>query len=171
MTGSLGFDRRSQTGWQKHCELQKCDWIPPPQSLLLSQRPDDNRISRQDPEKGGLRQEWPTNQRSKKHPKTQHTRKRRKLAVPKICVFGCVAFLGALCSTLRGRQNTRKRNTPETADFGNDQLPAFSGVLFFFWVCFGACQTKVGPTPLIWAAHGWTPRLKPRQDMLRMLGS
>ena len=45
-----------------------------------------------------------------KHPKTQQTQKRRKLTVPKICLFGCVcvcvAFSGALCSSLRGRQNT-----------------------------------------------------------------
>ena len=33
---------------------------------------------------------------AREHPKTQHTRKRRKLTVPKICVFGCVAFSGAL---------------------------------------------------------------------------
>ena len=35
---------------------------------------------------------------NKEHPKTQHTRKRRKLTAPKICVFGCIAFSGALCS-------------------------------------------------------------------------
>ena len=38
---------------------------------------------------------------AKTHPKTQHTRKRRYLTVPRICVFGCVAFSGALCSPLK----------------------------------------------------------------------
>ena len=32
---------------------------------------------------------------NKQHPKTQHTRKRRKQTIPKVCVFGCVAFSGA----------------------------------------------------------------------------
>ena len=35
-------------------------------------------------------------QENKEHPKTQHTRKRRNLTVPKICVFRCVVFSGAL---------------------------------------------------------------------------
>ena len=55
---------------------------------------------------------------NKEHPKTQHTRKRRKLTAPfQICVF--VAFSGALCSPLRGRQNTPENAThPKTQIFG-----------------------------------------------------
>ena len=52
---------------------------------------------------------------NKEHPKTQHTRKRRSSTVSRICVFGCVAFSGALCSPLRGRQNTPENTThPKT---------------------------------------------------------
>ena len=36
----------------------------------------------------------------KEHPKTQHTRKRRFWERSITCVFGCVAFSGALCSPL-----------------------------------------------------------------------
>ena len=47
------FDSRSpKPGWQKRCDLKKCDSIPPRQSLLLSQRPNGGRISRQNPEEG-----------------------------------------------------------------------------------------------------------------------
>ena len=38
---------------------------------------------------------------NKEHPKTQHTRKRRFSERSIICVFGCVAFSGALCSPLK----------------------------------------------------------------------
>ena len=42
----------------------------------------------------------PSGSRTKKYPKPQHValhaRKHRKLTVPKVCVFGCVAFSGAL---------------------------------------------------------------------------
>ena len=37
---------------------------------------------------------------NKEHPKTQHTRKRRFWEQSITCVFGCVAFSGALCSPL-----------------------------------------------------------------------
>ena len=45
--------------------------------------------------------------------------------------------------------HTRKRNTPEIADFGNDQLLAFLGVLRFR-VCFGACQEKAHKHKSFW---------------------
>ena len=70
---------------------------------------------------------------NKEHPKTQHTRKQ---AIPRTCVFGCVAFSGALFRFERAPKHTRKRNTPEIADCGNG---LFSGVLRFR-VCFGACK-------------------------------
>ena len=42
--------------------------------------------------------------------KRGHTRKRRNFTVLKTCVFGCVAFSGALCFPIKGRQtHTRKR--------------------------------------------------------------
>ena len=37
---------------------------------------------------------------NEEHPKTQRTRKRRFLERSVFCVFGCVAFSGALCSPL-----------------------------------------------------------------------
>ena len=37
---------------------------------------------------------------NKEHPKTHHTRKRRFSERSSFCVFGCVAFSGALCSPL-----------------------------------------------------------------------
>ena len=36
---SILTNGNTQKGWQKHCDLKKCDWIPPPQSLLLSWGP------------------------------------------------------------------------------------------------------------------------------------
>ena len=69
---------------------------------------------------------------------TQHTRTRRKLSVPKICIFGCFAFSGALWSrSLRASKHTRKRNTPDIDDSGNDQLRFRACCVFR---CFGACQ-------------------------------
>ena len=71
---------------------------------------------------------------NKEHPKTQHTRKRRKLTVPKICVFGCVAFSGALCSPLRGRQNT-----PENATHPNCRIIGTVNFLRFQVCCVFGC--------------------------------
>ena len=47
-----------------------------------------------------------SSEETKEHPKAQHTRKCRYSTVPRICTFRCVAFSGALCSALRGCQNT-----------------------------------------------------------------
>ena len=71
---------------------------------------------------------------SREHLKTQHTRKCRKLTVPKICVFGCVAFLGALCSPLRGR-----RNTPENATHPKLQILGTVDYLLFRVYCHFGC--------------------------------
>ena len=70
------------------------------------------------------------------HPKMQKV----KLTVLKICVLGCVAFLGcSLFPSKRAPRHTRKRNTPENADIQNHQFSAFSGVLRVR-VLFDACQ-------------------------------
>ena len=54
-----------------------------------------------------------------KHPKTQHTRKRRKVTASKICVFGCVAFSGVSWCPLRGEQRASENAThPKTQIFG-----------------------------------------------------
>ena len=50
---------------------------------------------------------------NKEHPKTQHTRKRRFWKQSITCVFGCVAFSGALCSPLNriGGASQENRDT------------------------------------------------------------
>ena len=74
---------------------------------------------------------------NKEHPKTQHHPKTRvpgrsrNLRLRVCCVFGCSLF-----PSKRAPKHTRKRNTPEIADSGNDQVLAFSGVFAFlgvFW--------------------------------------
>ena len=60
----------------------------------------------------------------------------------RICVFGCVAFSGALCSPLRGRQNTPENAThPKTQILGTvDYLPCPSFPCFFGIPCFFPCE-------------------------------
>ena len=47
----------------------------------------------------------------KSTPKTQHTRKREYLVVPRICDFGCVAFSGVFWRPLRGEQRALENAT------------------------------------------------------------
>ena len=72
---------------------------------------------------------------NKKHPKTQHTRKRRQSTISRICVFRCVAFSGALCSPLRGRQNT-----PENATHPKTQILGTVDYLRFRVCCVFGCS-------------------------------
>ena len=57
---------------------------------------------------------------NKEHPKTQRAPENAgNRLFPEICVFGCVAFSGALCSPLRGRQDTPENAThPKTQSLG-----------------------------------------------------
>ena len=68
------------------------------------------------------------------HPKTQKIDRSENLRFRVCCVFGCSLF-----PSKRAPKHTRKRNTPENADFRNGLFSAFSGVLRFR-VLFGACQ-------------------------------
>ena len=60
---------------------------------------------------------------NKEHPKTHG-----------ICVFGCVAFSGALCSPLRGHQNT-----PENATHPKSQIPGTTRYSRFRVCCVFGC--------------------------------
>ena len=70
------------------------------------------------------------------HPKTQKIDHSENLRFRVCCVFGCSLF-----PSKRAPKHTRKRNTPENADFWSGQFSAFSGVLRFR-VLFGACQVQ-----------------------------
>ena len=87
---------------------------------------------------------------AKKHPKTQHTRKRRKLTAPKLRVFGCVAFSGALCSPLGGRQNT-----PENATHPKSQIWERSSTCVFGCFAFSGAFWR----PLIVTSLSYLSRL------------
>ena len=70
-----------------------------------------------------------------------HPRNRRKLTVWKIRFFGCVAFSGAFFfPSKRASKSTRKRNTPENADFRNGQSSAVSSFLRFRVCCVFGCS-------------------------------
>ena len=79
-----------------------------------------------------------------KHPKTQHTRNHRELTVPRICVFGCVAFSGACCHPLRGEQRAPENAThPKTQILG--AVWGFARGWFpkgWFWRMFPGPQNK-----------------------------
>ena len=67
---------------------------------------------------------WPKfSEENKEHPKTQHTRKRKHLTVPRICVFGC------------GRQNT-----PENATHPKTQILGTVRCLRFRVCCVFGCS-------------------------------
>ena len=56
-------------GPEDHCDLKKCDWIPPPYSLFFIGGPNGDRSSRQGPEKGSA-----TGTANKAQPKEQQKR-------------------------------------------------------------------------------------------------
>ena len=70
---------------------------------------------------------------AKKHPKTQHTRKRRHPTVPRICVFGCVAFSGVLWRPLR------EQRAPENATHPKTQILETVDYLRFRVCCVFGC--------------------------------
>ena len=85
---------------------------------------------------------------AKEHPKTQHTRKRRHLTVPRICVFGCVAFSGVFWGPFRGEQRA-----PENATHPKTQILGTVKYLRFRVCCvFGCSLFPSEKIALVWGA-------------------
>ena len=73
----------------------------------------------------------------------------------RICVFWCGAFLGALCSLSRGRQNTPENATPRNRSFREQVTADFRIVLAFSGVL-------VRPHPLNLGSDTSPPKFRGR---------
>ena len=83
---------------------------------------------------------------AKEHPKTQHTRKRRRSTVPRICVFGCVAFSGVFWRPPRGEQRA-----PENATHPKTQILGTVDCLRFRVCCVFGCSLFSSDDYVVWA--------------------
>ena len=82
-------------------------------------------------------------------PKTQNTRKRRYLTVPKVCNFGCVAFWVCLGALLEGN-----KKHPKTSHIRKRRFSERSSICMRFQVCcvFGCSfwECKTDPVRFKW---------------------